>query len=257
MWLAISVAFLLLLSISFSSVNAVIVTPEEQEKLWDRWQKQDKTVTDTVKQLHMQYDRNDTIQAIVSFAEPMALSAFENMIAAHDLKLQSFDFSFADGSGGSGSNKIHDFGNLSKVIEEYEELLEKESTGIRSMIANGTVGDYKMLLTADVADTTEDIRKPAIQEFQVLRQIDENMLEGEELKLKLERANDLISNMSETMYEKIPWTLVGVRHPDWYLIVTIDDRVATEPEEVYLDRLKKLVGEDIPIDVSFGHIELA
>lgn len=244
------------LEFPFSAVIVDAVTPKEQEKLWERWQMQDKTVTDIVKRLHIQYDKNDTIQAAVSFAEPVPLAVFEEMFADPDLKLQSFDFSFADGSGSFGSNKIHDFNNLTKIIEESEELHNKESIGISRMIANGTVGEYKKLLTADMANTTGDERKPALKEFHILRQIDKNMLDGQELKQKLERAKDMVSNMSETLYEEIPWTAVGVAELDWYLIVTIDDKVTTEPEGVYLDRLKKLVGNDIPIDVSFSHVEL-
>jgi hypothetical protein len=230
-----------------------VLTPEEQEKLWERWQMQDKTVTDIVKDMHLQYDRNDTIQAIVSFAEPVSLPAFEELLSDYELKLQLFNFGLTNNSGSLGTNKMHDFSNLTKIIEEKEEYFGEKLTGITRIVANGSAKNYQELLIA----SNNAGNNMTISEFHILRKIDDNMLQGEELKQRLERATEILSELNETMREQIPWTIVSKSSgQNWYLSVAIDDRVATEPRAVYADRLKKLVGEDIPIVVSFGHVEL-
>lgn len=237
----------------FSAVIADVVIPEEQEKLWERWQMQDKTATDIVKDMHLQYDRNDTIQAIVSFGEPVPLLTFEELLSDYDLKLQFFNFGLTNNSGSLGTNKMHDFSNLTKIIEDKEEYFGEKLTGITRIVANGSAKNYQELLIA----SSNAGNNMTISEFHILRKIDDNMLQGEELKQRLERATEILSELNETMREQIPWTIVSKSSgQNWYLSVAIDDRVATEPKAVYADRLKKLVGEDIPIVVSFGHVEL-
>lgn len=193
----------------------VITSSEYQEILWARWQNQDKSMTDYVRELHAEYDSNETIQAIVRFEQPILQFMFEELVSEYDLEVKEDD-------------------------------LQRES--LARIVANGTARNYEELLMTAIASG----RNVTVDELQVLRQIDKNMLKGEELKQKLEEARLRILNGA--FGSELPWVLLSISEQYWYLAVAIDRAHATEPKQVYVDRVKELVGEDIPIVISFNSV---
>ncbi len=216
------------------------------------------TVLQSLVELGSTY-QNKTVQVGVSFTQPLTMQMLQNIVSSNRLDLQYIEYALDYGNGskvttGLASDKNQNSGDLLKlVIQQNQERHNATFDGITFMAANGTASDYIYLITS---------KTTLIKDVQIFRQIGGgNILNGNALAKKLESSQNLLTQMIVDNKNAVkgenyllPPSTISIDKHLWVLTVGIDDTKATLSKEVYIQKLKNLLGQDVPIRVEFTHM---
>jgi methane/ammonia monooxygenase subunit B len=144
----------------------------------------------------------------------------------------------------SGRNFVAINGSDNKVIDNYP-YTTPGSFYPRKILANSETNTLYLVAPTGILK----INSPASK--------DRVFSAGEEQQLlqKLHNAQDMLSEKLQTIpYEELPLSAWSVDEKELALAVMIDDGNATLPKQTYVNKLQDLLGEDIPVEASFGHV---